>query len=114
EEIATGVEKKIRIKHLRVCTTCHGKGGEGQTRCATCQGKGQVRRVQQSFFGQFVNVAVCPQCGGEGEIVPRACRSCGGEGRVAETETIAVKVPAGVANGNYIPMRGMGDAGLRN
>jgi molecular chaperone DnaJ len=72
-----------------------------------------VRRVQQSFFGQFVNVSTCPQCGGEGQTLRDPCRTCGGDGRVAETETIAVKVPAGVANGNFIPLRGMGDAGYR-
>ncbi len=38
---------------------------------------------------------------------------CGGEGRVPDTETITVKVPAGVASGNFIPMRGLGDAGPR-
>jgi molecular chaperone DnaJ len=72
-----------------------------------------VRRVQQSIFGQFVNVSTCPQCGGEGRVVRERCADCGGEGRVSETETIAVKVPRGVASGNFIPLRGMGDAGPR-
>uniref|UniRef100_A0A832I1G7 Chaperone protein DnaJ n=1 Tax=Eiseniibacteriota bacterium TaxID=2212470 RepID=A0A832I1G7_UNCEI len=113
EEIATGVEKKIRVKHQRACGTCGGRGGEGEATCAQCQGRGQVRRVQQSIFGQFVNVSTCPQCGGGGRTVRERCRTCGGEGRVSETETIAVKVPAGVANGNFIPLRGLGDAGPR-
>jgi molecular chaperone DnaJ len=113
EEIATGVEKKIRVKHLRTCGTCDGRGGEGESTCPPCQGRGQVRRVQQSIFGQFVNVSTCPQCGGEGRVVRERCRTCGGEGRVSETETVAVKVPAGVANGNFIPLRGLGDAGPR-
>ncbi len=113
EEIASGVEKKIRVKHLRVCETCGGKGGSGESTCPQCQGRGQVRRVQQSIFGQFVNVSTCPRCGGEGRVLRERCRTCGGEGRVSETDTIAVKVPAGVASGNFIPLRGMGDAGLR-
>lgn len=111
EEIATGVEKKIRVKHLRACATCDGRGGEGESTCSQCQGRGQVRRVQQSIFGQFVNVAACPQCGGEGRTVQTRCKTCGGDGLVSETETISVKVPAGVASGNFIPLRGMGDAG---
>ena len=113
EEVASGVEKKIRVKHLRACGTCRGRGGTGDSACTQCQGRGQVRRVQQSIFGQFVNVSTCPQCGGEGRVVRERCRDCGGEGRVSETETISVKVPRGVASGNFIPLRGLGDAGPR-
>ena len=112
-EIASGVEKKIRVKHLKPCGTCHGKGGEGETTCPQCQGRGQVRRVQQSIFGQFVNVSTCPQCGGDGRVFRDRCKTCGGDGRVSETETVAVKVPPGVASGNFIPLHGMGDAGPR-
>jgi molecular chaperone DnaJ len=114
EEIAEGVEKRIRVKHLRPCGTCSGRGGQGETVCSQCQGRGQVRRVQQSIFGQFVNVSVCPQCEGEGRIVRDKCRTCGGDGRVSETDTLSVKVPAGVSSGNFIPLRGMGDAGTRS
>jgi len=113
EEIATGIEKKIRVKHLRACETCQGRGGTGETTCSQCQGRGQVRRVQQSLLGQFVNIATCPQCMGEGKVFREPCRTCNGEGRIPVTETIAVKVPAGVTGGNFIPLRGMGDAGPR-
>jgi molecular chaperone DnaJ len=113
EEIATGVEKKIRVRHLRRCDTCKGSGGEGRQTCPQCQGRGQVRRVQQSVFGQFVNVTACPRCDGSGSTVRTPCETCKGDGRVSETETISVKVPAGVADGNFIPLRGMGDVGPR-
>jgi len=113
EEVAAGVEKKIRVKHLRPCEACGGRGGTGESACPQCQGRGQVRRVQQSIFGQFVNVSSCPRCDGEGRTVKERCRDCSGEGRASATETIAVKVPAGVAGGNFIPLRGMGDAGPR-
>src|SRR5512143_2266853 len=55
EEVANGVEKKTRVKHLKRCETCSGRGGTGETVCPQCQGRGQVRRVQQTMFGQFVN-----------------------------------------------------------
>jgi molecular chaperone DnaJ len=113
EEIAEGVEKKIRVKHLRPCGTCDGKGGSGESVCTQCQGRGQVRRVQQSIFGQFVNVSTCPHCSGEGRTVKERCKTCSGEGRITEADTISVKVPPGVANGNFIPLRGVGDAGPR-
>ena len=113
EDIAAGVEKKIRVKHLKRCGTCDGRGGKGEKSCQQCGGRGQVRRVQQTMFGQFVNVTACPRCEGEGSIVSEPCKTCGGDGRVSETETVSVKVPAGVANGNYIPLRGLGDAGRR-
>jgi molecular chaperone DnaJ len=113
EEVATGVEKKIRVKHQRPCPTCEGRGGQGETTCTQCGGRGQVRHVQQSIFGQFVNIATCPRCHGEGRSVKEPCKTCDGDGRVSETETLSVKVPPGVAEGNFIPIRGMGDAGLR-
>jgi molecular chaperone DnaJ len=113
EDVASGVEKKIRVRHLRSCAECGGKGGSGESVCAKCQGRGQVRHVQNSVFGQFVNVSPCPACGGEGRTMRTPCKACGGDGRVSETDTIAVKVPAGVASGNFIPLRGIGDAGPR-
>ena len=113
EEVATGVEKKIRVRHQRTCKVCDGRGGRGETPCSQCEGRGQIRQVQQSFFGQFVNIATCPRCHGEGRTMRERCRECDGEGRVSESDTIAVKVPPGVASGNFIPLRGMGDVGPR-
>jgi molecular chaperone DnaJ len=113
DEIATGVEKKIRVKHLRACAACSGHGGTGDSECPKCHGRGQVRQVQQTVFGQFVSVAACDKCDGAGRVVRDRCKTCGGDGVNSETNTIAVKVPAGVMNGNFIPLRGMGDAGPR-
>ncbi len=113
EEVATGVEKKIRVRALRACKACDGRGGRGETPCGQCEGRGQVRHVQQSFFGQFVNIATCPRCHGEGRTMRDRCSGCDGEGRTSQSETIAVKVPPGIASGNFIPLRGMGDVGPR-
>jgi molecular chaperone DnaJ len=116
EEIATGVEKKIRLKKSVLCSHCKGKGaepGSTVTKCPQCEGQGQVRQVQRSFFGQIVNVTTCPRCRGEGEIVRSPCRECGGEGKVDGTETVSVKIPAGVMEGNYMTLRGHGNIGFR-
>lgn len=116
EEIATGVEKTLKIKRYRSCDTCSGSGakaGSGHSTCSACQGQGEVRQVSRSMFGQFVNISTCSQCGGSGQIIKDKCSTCSGEGRVHGETTIKVNVPAGVSSGNYIPIRGKGNAGRR-
>lgn len=117
EEVADGVEKKIKVRKFIVCGTCEGNGAEngtdGYAVCPTCSGSGEVRQVTRSVFGQFVNVQPCPTCQGEGRIIRNPCRSCGGDGRLKGEETIPVAVPPGVMEGNYLTLRGAGNAGLR-
>ncbi len=115
-EVATGVSKKVKMKLLDPCERCTGVGAEPGTqtqRCSTCNGQGEVRRAQQSFFGQFVSVAPCPTCRGEGVMIPSPCKSCRGEGRQRGEHTLDIKVPAGVSTGQYMHMRGVGNAGVR-
>jgi molecular chaperone DnaJ len=115
-EVATGVTKQIKMKLLDPCDRCTGKGAEPGTqtqRCTTCGGQGEVRRAQQSFFGQFVSVAPCPACRGEGVMIPSPCKSCRGEGRQRGEHTLDIKIPAGVSTGQYMHMRGVGNAGVR-
>ncbi len=115
-EVATGVDKVLNIKVLDTCETCTGSGAEaGSTpqRCATCGGTGEVRRAQRSFFGQFVSVAACPTCNGEGTVVASPCRKCKGEGRVRADKAISVRIPGGVATGQYMTLRGVGNVGSR-
>jgi molecular chaperone DnaJ len=116
EEIATGVKKQLKLRKLVVCATCSGSGakrGSKKESCATCGGRGQVRVVSRSFFGQFINVSLCPACQGSGEIVSDPCAGCRGEGREPGETTIAVEIPAGIAGGNYLQLRGQGEAGRR-
>jgi molecular chaperone DnaJ len=82
-------------------------------RCETCDGQGRVRRVQRSFFGQFVNVGACPTCGGAGTTVVNPCAECGGEGRLEGDAEVSVEIPPGVDTGDYLTVRGAGDAGAR-
>ena len=116
-EVAMGVSKSVKIKLLDPCERCGGSGAESGTRpkrCTTCAGAGEVRRAQRSFFGQFVSVAPCPTCSGEGVMIGTPCRSCRGEGRQRGEHTIPIEVPAGVATGQYMHMRGIGNAGARS
>lgn len=115
-EVATGVSRTVKAKLLDTCETCDGTGAEPGTkpgRCATCAGHGEVRRAQRSFFGQFVSVAPCPTCGGAGTVIASPCKSCRGEGRKRGEHAIPIKVPAGVATGQYMHLRGIGNVGAR-
>jgi len=114
-EVAKGVEKTLKIKLMQSCNDCNGTGSRtGKTRvCPSCQGTGQVRSVQRTIIGQFVSVSTCPKCGGTGQVIRDVCRSCSGEGRVKKERTIKVKIPAGVNSGNYLTLRGQGNAGYR-
>ena len=70
EEIATGATKKIKIKKLVKCDQCSGSGAaysSSKKTCPVCQGSGEVRNVSRSVFGQFVNIAACSNCNGEGD-----------------------------------------------
>jgi molecular chaperone DnaJ len=116
EEAALGVEKELEISRTEVCEVCHGTRAEpGSTpqRCPSCDGTGEVRRVQRSLFGQFINTAVCSQCGGEGTIVTDPCKNCKGSGFTKQKRKVSVKIPAGVDNENVVRLSGEGHAGQR-
>jgi molecular chaperone DnaJ len=115
-EVATGVERTITMKLLDACDLCEGSGAEPGSRpqtCTTCGGAGEVRRAQRSFFGQFVSVAPCPTCSGEGTIISAPCRKCRGEGRMRAEKTVKITIPPGVATGQYMTLRGQGNVGAR-
>ncbi len=116
EDIASGVEKKLKVKRWKPCDTCHGTGakaGHAMTTCPVCSGAGEVRQVSRSVFGQFVNIATCQNCEGDGKVIKEPCITCKGDGRVQGESTIKVAIPAGVSEGNYIPLRGEGNVGRR-
>ena len=115
-EVATGVTRTVKAKLLDPCEKCAGSGSEPGTRpqrCNSCGGQGEVRRAQRSFFGQFVSVVPCPTCSGEGTVVASPCKACRGEGRQRGEHSIPIKVPAGVSTGQYMHLRGVGNAGTR-
>jgi molecular chaperone DnaJ len=115
EEIASGVEKTIRVKRYLTCSTCNGSGSRsgssGFTTCPRCNGTGQISQVSRSMFGQFVNITTCPSCNGTGTILTDPCPACKGEGRILGEDTIKVSIPAGVYAGMQLTLRGKGHAG---
>jgi molecular chaperone DnaJ len=116
EEAVFGTEKTVKVSRIENCSICHGLGskpGVDPVRCPTCNGTGQVRRVQQSVFGRFTNIATCSQCRGTGTIIKEPCPQCRGAGRERVERTVSVRIPAGVDNGAQVIMRGEGDSGTR-
>lgn len=115
EEAVFGCQKEIEITRLEVCNRCGGNGAEPGTtplRCKTCNGTGEVRRVQQSILGSFVNVSTCPTCNGEGETIAIPCTECRGNGRVRTPRKLSIDIPAGVDDGTQIRLAGEGEPGL--
>ncbi|GLJ25310.1 hypothetical protein SUGI_0484490 [Cryptomeria japonica] len=113
-EVIFGAEKEFEVSHLEKCEVCNGTGakrGSRPKKCSTCGGRGQVMRTQETPFGLFSQVSICPNCGGEGETISDYCRTCAGDGRVQVKKDLRVKVPAGVDSGSTIRVRGEGDAG---
>ncbi len=113
---AFGGEEKIQLRHHVACDRCHGHGAEPGTStetCPTCKGSGQVRAVQQTILGAIQSVQTCSTCQGEGTIVKTKCTTCHGLGRQEKTDTITVKIPAGIADGQRIKLSGKGEAGQR-
>lgn len=116
EELAFGVEKKLKVKKQITCDQCNGTGAETEDdfqTCNTCNGMGEVRQVHKTMLGQMVNVQPCPECRGDGRIITNKCSKCNGEGRYKGEETVKVRIPSGVSSGNYITLRGKGNAGRR-
>lgn len=115
EEAVFGTEREIEIPRMEVCHVCSGSGAEPGTqpvRCPKCNGTGEIRRVQQSILGQFVNVTVCSNCRGEGTVIATPCHHCHGQGRERVVRRIKVNIPAGIDDGAQIRLTGEGEPGL--
>ena len=116
EEIAHGVEKKIKVNKYIKCNTCKGtgaKGGSSYQTCSMCHGSGHVTRVTSTFLGQMQTTSPCPQCGGEGQIITDKCPDCAGNGIIKGEEVISIRIPAGVSEGMQLSVNGKGNAAAR-
>jgi molecular chaperone DnaJ len=103
EEIANGVEKKIKVNRL-----VHAEGVTFKT-CPTCQGSGQIRKVVNTMLGQMVSATTCSSCDGSGQIVDKKPAGVDSSGLVSKEEIISVKIPAGVSDGMQLSMAGKGN-----
>ena len=116
QEISEGTTKKFKLKKYVTCPHCNGSGAEGNAMetCPECNGTGRTVRTVRTPFGIMNSETVCNRCGGEGKIIKNKCRHCNGDGIVMGEEVIEVQIPAGVAEGMQLSMRGKGNAAKRN
>ena len=111
-----GTTKEVEIEHLETCEICNGTGAQAGSHpqtCTTCGGSGQVRQTTRTIMGSFVQVGMCPDCHGSGQIIKDKCKECGGSGQKEVKRKIELKIPAGVDNGSQMRMAGQGDAGTK-
>ncbi len=116
EEIANGVEKKIKVNKYVACKPCNGSGaknGSAFNTCSTCKGSGQITRVTNTILGAMQTTSTCPTCSGEGQSITDKCTSCHGDGIVREDEVVSINIPAGVAEGMQLSVGGRGNMGAR-
>jgi len=103
DEIANGVEKKIKVHRL-----VRAEGVTFKT-CSTCQGNGQVRKVVNTMLGQMVSASVCPACQGSGQIIDKRPQGVDSSGLESREDLITIKIPAGVSEGMQLSMGGKGN-----
>lgn len=103
EEIANGVEKKVKVKRKT-----QAKGVSYKT-CSTCNGQGQVMRVTNTILGRMQSASTCPTCGGSGQILDKKPADADSQGMVLEDETVSIKIPAGVVDGMQLKVANKGN-----
>lgn len=103
EEIANGVEKKVKVKRK-----VQAQGVSYKT-CSTCNGQGQVMRVTNTILGRMQSASTCPTCGGTGQLLDKKPANADSQGMIQEDETVAIKIPAGVVDGMQLKVSNKGN-----
>jgi molecular chaperone DnaJ len=103
QEIANGVEKKIKVKRHVIAPGVTFKS------CSTCQGTGQIKKVVNTMLGQMVSASTCGVCGGSGQIVDKKPAEADARGLIVKEEIIPINIPGGVAEGMQLSMSSKGN-----
>ena len=114
EEAARGCKKQVDVRLVDTCSDCRGSGaakGSAPKPCPACNGTGQERRQQRTPFGVIQTQSVCARCRGKGKIIDKPCSTCSGTGQVRRPSSVGINIPAGIADGQVITIRGKGNAG---
>ena len=103
EEIANGVEKKVKVKRKTQAA------GVKYKTCSTCNGQGQVLRVTNTILGRMQTATTCNVCGGSGQTIESKPSNADAHGMLLEDETVSIKIPAGVVDGMQLKVSGKGN-----
>ncbi|MFC4029518.1 molecular chaperone DnaJ [Zunongwangia endophytica] len=103
EEIANGVEKKIKVKRKVQAA------GTTYKTCSTCNGTGQVTRVTNTILGRMQTASPCTTCGGSGQMIDQKPADADAQGLKVQEEMVSIKIPAGVEDGMQLKVSGKGN-----
>jgi molecular chaperone DnaJ len=103
EEIANGVEKKVKVRRKKQAS------GVTYKTCTTCNGAGQVTRITNTILGRMQTAATCNSCGGAGQTMDTRPAGADAQGMIVDEETVAIKIPAGVVEGMQLKVSGKGN-----
>jgi molecular chaperone DnaJ len=103
EEIANGVEKKVKVRRK-----VQAQGVSYKT-CTTCNGSGQQMRVTNTILGRMQTAATCGTCSGAGEIISSRPSGADAQGLIIEEEAVSISIPAGVTEGVQLKVGGKGN-----
>lgn len=113
EESIFGGERTIILNKISECSVCKGSGAKAGTEkveCKICNGKCKIHELKKSFFGSFEMTRVCDECSGMGKVPKEKCQACDGQGVYKKEESIDIKIPQGIDNGEMIRLSGVGEA----
>ncbi len=103
EEIANGVEKKIKVKRKVQAP------GTTYNTCSTCNGTGQVTRITNTILGRMQTASPCNVCGGSGQTIDKKPADADAQGLKISEETVSIKIPGGVVDGMQLKVSGKGN-----
>ncbi len=113
EQAVFGTQAELKLNLEDVCEHCKGttvEPGHDLKTCDECKGSGQVSRVTRTIFGNIQQAMTCPKCHGNGKIPEKICSVCRGKGTQRKSQTVNLKIPAGIDDGATIRLREHGEA----
>ena len=108
EEIATGVEKKVKVRRKVQAKNVT------YTTCTNCKGTGQTVRIANTILGRMQTAVTCSTCSGTGQIISNRPKGSDSQGMIQEEETVSIKIPAGVEGGMQLKVSHKGNSAPGN